>query len=161
MQTRSGKLTNLRGRKGWLHEERCCDDHAEVARLEREHQELINEIMGRDASERKETPTSDQITGQERGPQWRVCIMAQQRSVPRRLVGSSRRQTSGRNHVLDDDSATKLRDLRAGPVSYAWGGRRGGQLALRVNVGRRKDAWLRWSSGHSLARQRAGSGLKT
>ena len=47
------------------HEERCCDDHAEVARLERE-QELINQIMGRDASEGKETPTNDQITGQEK-----------------------------------------------------------------------------------------------
>ena len=69
------------------HKERCCDDHAEVARLEREHQELINQIMGRDASERKETPTSDQITGQEKGPQWRECIMAQRRSVLRRLGG--------------------------------------------------------------------------
>jgi hypothetical protein len=30
-------------------------------------QELINEIMGRNASEGKETPAKDQITGQEKG----------------------------------------------------------------------------------------------
>lgn len=133
MQTREGKDIELRGherRDGFVKERRCDERPSGTA----------------GARAGKETAAGDQITGERKGTMSaRVCIMAQRRSVPRMLAGSSRqtRETAMSTTMMPvRGSATGLRGgvLRkercdsAGPSSRGLGCRvHGAEVVEAVN----------------------------